>query len=109
MVSADILAEENIEFAFSDGNAASIETQFFNSLYKLRQIPWDVLKANYWNDFPDGRRKRNAEFLIFPKVAPEYFKRIVVSNSDLHKECSQLSQSLGLSIKTEINASYFFM
>ena len=109
VVSADILAEENIEFAFSDGNAASIETQFFNSLYKLRQIPWDVLKANYWNDFPDGRRKRNAEFLIFPKVAPEYFKRIVVSNSDLHKECSQLSQSLGLSIKTEINASYFFM
>jgi hypothetical protein len=109
VVNADILAQENIEFAFSDGNAASMETRFFSSLYKLYHIPWDVLKANYWNDFPDGRRKRNAEFLIFPKVAPEYFRRIVVSNSDLHKECSQLSQSLGLSINIKINSSYFFM
>ncbi|HRW99090.1 MAG TPA: DUF4433 domain-containing protein [Cyclobacteriaceae bacterium] len=109
VIDAYVLAQENIEFAFSDGNAASRETSIFNSLYKLKSIPWDVLKATYWNDFPDGRRKRNAEFLIFPRIAPEYFRRIVVSNPDLHKECNRLTQQLGLSINIEINTNYFFI
>lgn len=108
VVSADILAEENIEFAFSNGNAASIETQFFNSLYKLRQIPWDVLKANYWNDFPDGRRKRNAEFLIYPLIYPKYFQRIVVNNESIQYQCNQLIQQSGLSIDVMLDVGYFF-
>ena len=108
VISADILAEEDIEFAFSDGNAASKETSIFNDLNKLENIPWDVLKANYWNDFPDGKRKRNAEFLIFPRIGPEYFKRIIVYDSNLYSECNQLSRLLGYFIDIEIDKSYFF-
>ena len=109
VINTDVLAQENTEFAFSDGNAASQETLIFNSLYKLKYIPWDVLKAVYWNDFPDGRRKRNAEFLIFPKIEPGYFKRIIICNPDLYNECNQLTRTLGLSIDTIVDTSYFFI
>jgi len=109
VINTDVLAQENTDFAFSDGNAASQETLIFNSLYKLKYIPWDVLKAVYWNDFPDGRRKRNAEFLIFPKIESGYFKRIIICNPDLYNECNRLTRMRGFSIDVVIDASYFFI
>lgn len=73
-VSLDVLRENN--FVFTDGNAASRSTRFYNSLHHLQDLPWDVLNSSYWNDFPDGRRKRCAEFLIYPKIDPEFIKTI---------------------------------
>ena len=108
VISADILTQENIEFAFSDGNAASKKTKFFNSLYKLKHIPWDVLKADYWNDFPDGKRKRNAEFLIFHRIEPKYFQRIVICNPNLQENCKKLVEQAGLSLDVVLDGSYFF-
>jgi hypothetical protein len=108
VISADILAQDNIEFAFSDGNAASRETKIFNSLYKLKCIPWDVLKAGYWNDLPDGKRKRNSEFLIFPRIETKYFRRIVIRNPNLQNGCESLVQQAGLSLNVILDGSYFF-
>lgn len=109
VISAEILTEEHIEFAFTDGNAASKETKIFNSLYKLKNIPWDVLKADYWNDFPDGKRKRNAEFLIFPRIEPKYFQRIVICNPNLKNGCENSVQQTGLSLDVVLDGSYFFL
>lgn len=109
VINSDIMADEKTEFAFSDGNAASQETKFFNSLYKLKHLPWDVLKADYWNDFSDGKRKRNAEFLIFPSVPPKYFMRIIVLDPNLQNHCKKLIQKFGSSIDVIVDSSYFFI
>jgi hypothetical protein len=109
VINSDIVADEKTEFSFSDGNAASQETRFFNSLYKLKHLPWDVLKADYWNDFSDGKRKRNAEFLIFPSVPPKYFIRIIILNSNLQNHCKMLVQKFGSSIDVIVDSSYFFI
>lgn len=108
VINADILTEENTQFAFSDGNAASKETRIFKSLHHIKYIPWDVLKADYWNEFPDGKRKRNAEFLIFPLVDQKHFKRIVIRNPSLQSYCKNLVQKLELSIEVIVDNSYFF-
>jgi hypothetical protein len=63
-------------FIFTDGNAASRDTKFFENLKDLNMVPWDVLSANYWNDFPDGKRKRCAEILVYPKVSAFYITKI---------------------------------
>ncbi len=63
-----ILLDEGVEFAFTDGNAASEQSNYFLELNHLDQIPWGVIRALYWNEYPDGRRKRNSEFLIYPSI-----------------------------------------
>ena len=79
-VSPDVLCAPGNEFAFTDGNAASSQTQFFRSLHHLDKVPWDIIRAEYWSDHPDGRRKRCAEFLVYPSVTPRYFSRLVVAS-----------------------------
>ena len=112
-VSPDVLCDPVNEFAFTDGNAASSQTQFFRSLHHLDKIPWDVVQAEYWSDFPDGRRRRCAEFLVYPSVAPRYFSRLVVGSPDAANACASLlrrapSRSSGHQIEIEVEPGYFF-
>lgn len=67
---------EKCEFVFTDGNAASLVTCFFNTAKNVESLPWDVLNADFWTGFVDGKRKRCAEILIHPVIKPNYIKRI---------------------------------
>ena len=112
-VSLGVLFDPCNEFAFTDGNAASSQTQFFRSLHHLDKIPWDVIQAEYWSDLPDGRRRRCAEFLVYPSVVPRYFSRLVVGSPDAAKACGSLlrrapNQSSGHQIGIEVEPGYFF-
>ena len=89
-VSPDVLCDPGNEFAFTDGNAASTQTQFFRSLHRLDKIPWDVIQAEYWPDYPDGKRRRCAEFLVYPSVTPRYFSRLVVVSPNAAEVCASL-------------------
>ena len=89
-VSLDLLYNPAIDLAFTDGNAASQETTFYSSLKNLSLIPWDVIQADYWNEFTDGSRKRCAEFLVYPRVSPTYFTRLVVSSQHAQETCRSL-------------------
>lgn len=60
------------EYLISDGNAASRITTFYRSIEDIDKLPWDVLKANYWTDYEDGKRKMCAELLVFPKIEPQH-------------------------------------
>lgn len=62
------------KFLFTDGNAASRDTKFYNSVEDLSLLPWDVLHARYWSGFEDGKRKKCAEVLLFSEISPEYIK-----------------------------------
>ncbi len=68
------------EIAFSDGNMGSPKTKHWVAPDRLDDIPWDVLRASTWTDHPDGKRKRCAEFLVYPCVEPHLIKWIEVSN-----------------------------
>lgn len=67
--------DDNI-FLLTDGNAASATTRFFEKLSDLKYLPWDVLKSESWSDKQDGKRKRCAEVLVYPKIDPQYIKAI---------------------------------
>lgn len=60
----------------SDGNAASRETKFYAKDNQDLNIFWDVLSAEYWSNFPDGKRKRCAEVLVYPCVDKQFIRRI---------------------------------
>lgn len=53
---------------FSDGNAASKGTNFYNDVAMLDNLRWNIINALNWSDFPDGRRIKCAEVLVYPKI-----------------------------------------
>ena len=69
-ISLSVLSKN--QYLITDGNAASHDTKFYNSVNNLELLPWDVLHADYWNDFPDGKRKRCAEVLVYPAISPKF-------------------------------------
>ena len=112
-VSPDVLCDPGNEFAFTDGNAASSQTNFFRSLHHLDKIPWDVIQAEYWSDHLDGRRRRCAEFLVYPSVPPPYFSRLVVVSPTAARACASLlrrapNQSFSRQIDIAVEPGYFF-
>ena len=85
-ISCAVLDEQ--EFVFTDGNAASRETRFYKSLNDLNKIPWEVLKNDRWDYFDDGKRKRCAEFLVFPAVDVKYIRCLhFLNNAIANKYC----------------------
>ena len=108
VVQSFLICSETTNFAFSDGNAASHATSFHYSLKKLNEIPWDVIRAKSWNEFPDGKRKRNSEFLIYPKVPVSRIWRFVVNNAKLKSKLESELNRFGLEKEVTINQRYFF-
>jgi hypothetical protein len=73
-VSLSVMIEN--EYLITDGNAASHDTNFYNSVSYLKHLPWNVLDADYWYDHFDGKRKRCAEILIYPRILPKFITNI---------------------------------
>jgi len=88
-ISISVLSDDN--FIFTDGNAAARNTNFYSSISDIEKIPWEVLNAEYWNDFEDGKRKRCAEMLIYPKIEAKYIKQIHCYSDDTCKKLSNLN------------------
>ena len=74
LIEIDLKVLDDNTFLLTDGNAAASATRFFNKLSDLKCLPWDVLKGDSWSDKEDGKRKRCAEVLIYPKIDPDYIK-----------------------------------
>ena len=106
---AIILQDNAIEFAYTDGNAASKGSKIYNDLSHLSELPWDVLSWNvYWQDFPDGKRKRNSEFMIFPYVPVDYIAEFGVSNGDTLHHAQNILTSNNCKINVKIQYEWFF-
>lgn len=73
-VSLAVLSE--VQYVLTDGNAAARATKYYHSLDELKHLPWDVLNAAYWTDFPDGKRKIGAEVLVYPNVLSKFIMNI---------------------------------
>lgn len=67
----------NHEFLITDGNAASKDTSFSIDENVLENCK-EVLATDDWHAFPDGKRKRCAEILVFPKV--DHIQKVICQN-----------------------------
>lgn len=87
----------NSDFIFTDGNAASRNTAFFNSANDLELLPWEVLRAPYWSDFTDGKRKKCAELLIYPPIQPKHIVKIHCNSTETLRYIQKLGYSAKIS------------
>lgn len=109
IIKSEIIIDDESEFGFTDGNATSPKTIFFNDLNDLSKISWNIIHANYWNEFGEiGRLKRCAEFLIYPNISIKHIEKIIVINQAVKKYVEDMVNNLNIKIKVECQASYFF-
>lgn len=73
-VDASILLGQKV--VFTDGNAASNDTCFYQGIENLDNLPWRVIWANSWIDFCDGKRQRCAEVLVPQQVDSQFITRL---------------------------------
>lgn len=66
---------------YTDGNAACRFTRFSASPDVLADSD-RVLRAQRWMDFPDGRRRRCAEVLIYQRIPAEKIDHVICHNED---------------------------
>jgi len=102
---------KEIEYTFTDGNAASMYTNFYYSLNKLDKIPWDILHSNPLAlNLKDTEiiRKRCSEFLIYPNIPVEYFWKFVVYDEKSKQTIENILLKEKMNITVEINQSLFY-
>jgi hypothetical protein len=62
---------------FTDGNAASTATKFYDELDDLSELDWSCLRGDKWTHFEDGKRTKMAEVLVPEHVESKFIKKII--------------------------------
>lgn len=96
------------KFAFTDGHGIMMLSDYYNDLANLDKIPWNVVNARYWNDFPDGRRLRQSEFLVYNQFDWNLVQTIGVYNSNILNRVKSLVNGVTHQPHVEIKGNWFF-
>jgi hypothetical protein len=105
---SELILDKRIEFAFTDGNAACADTKFYFELQNLSKLYYEVIKARYWNDYVDGKRKKCSEVLINGRVSFENVKEIIVNNTGLRDKIIKILKKNNIHKPVSINSECFF-
>ena len=106
--SQKLISDTSKEFAFTDGNAASGFTNSYHSLNNLAKLNWEVINSEFWTDKEDGKRIRNAEFLIYPKIEIKYIFEFSVNNQKLKEKFETILLKKSIKIPVTIDKRCFF-
>ena len=80
----EVLHNKDIIYYFTDGNAATHNTNFYQDWKKdSHRINWYTIKKQYWE--PNEKSAASAEFLVFSEVPLSLIYRInVMLPGDVH-------------------------
>jgi len=106
--SAQTVEASGIDFAFTDGHGIMDLSDYYDDLTDLDQVPWNVINARYWNDFQDGRRLRQSEFLVYKSFNWSLVELIGVYNQDMKEHVEQLISNLQQPPVVEIRRNWYF-
>jgi len=98
----------NLQWCFTDGNAAKKFSAFYNDVTDLNKLDWHSIYTTDFRDNnadgdPDRKRKKHAEFLVKDHVPIEYIQKIVVYNQDRHDYVKELIDKYDRKIDILIN------
>ncbi|AEV20796.1 hypothetical protein GTCCBUS3UF5_34950 [Geobacillus thermoleovorans CCB_US3_UF5] len=81
----DLIHSSGLSYVFTDGHPVMKVTDFYQDLYELSQIDWDIMRSTYWHDTeedPDRKRRRQAEFLVYQFVPIHLLAAIAVKSRE---------------------------
>ena len=97
-----------VKFTFTDGHGIMALSDYYNNLASLDKVPWDVINARYWNNFPDGKRLRQAEFLVHEKFDWSLVQLIGVYSGAMLTTVASVIDALEHKPSVQIKQNWFF-
>jgi hypothetical protein len=102
------IVESNLQWCFTDGNAAKAITEFYRDPKDLEKLDWHSIRTKDFRDDnadgdPDRKRKKHAEFLVKDHVPVAFIKAIFVYNEERFKFVEALVKKYGLDIPVKID------
>lgn len=95
-------------WAYSDGNAGSRYTLFYNNLEQMDQIlDWNSIRALYWKD-PEVKEKKQAEFLVYNHFLWDNFIEIGVHDRTIHQRVIDIIASAEHRPDVRIHADWYY-
>ncbi|NER98925.1 MAG: DUF4433 domain-containing protein [Symploca sp. SIO1B1] len=106
------IVEHDFSFTFTDGHAVMAYSEFYEDLSLLNEvIDWDLMKSRYWfdtEDYPDRKRCRQAEFLIYEHCPWDFVTKIVVINNQIANDVKDILQQNGHSTPIHIYPDWYY-
>ena len=97
------LTESDLQWCFTDGNAATRITNFYTDADDYALLDWKSIYAIDWTDDNsdgdhDRMRKKHSEFLVRGHVPVGFIKRIIVLTEEKKQVVNELIDQVGLKI-----------
>ena len=105
VASAERITADGISFAFTDGHAEVAISRFFEDLHELDQIDWDLMESRRWYDtqnYPDRKRRRQAEFLVYLNLPWDYIQEIGVCSATIKQQVFQILNQTGVNHQSNV-------
>ncbi len=106
-VNRDLILKEDI--LFTDGNASSSSTRFYNNIVNLNLLNWNCINGEYWHLEKDCKRIKMAEILIPRKVNVQSILKIITLTKESKNICSEIIQENNLRIESEVKKQFYFI
>lgn len=106
--SAQRVVASGSDFAFTDGHGIMALSDYYDDLADLEEVPWNVINARYWNDFPDGKRLRQSEFLVYKSFNWSLVEVVGVYNQEIKERVEQLIANLQQPPVVEVRRNWYF-
>lgn len=91
---AQIVANHEVEFAFSDGHGIAFNTGWYNDLRDLDKVDWDMVYARFWAaDYErdiDRQRRKQAEFLVHKQCDWGLIQEVGVLNQPMKERVEEI-------------------
>ncbi len=108
---AEIIAANNLVFAFTDGHAVIGYTDFYDDLQSLDMLDWEIMQAQYWNntlDDGDRKRRRQAEFLVHQFCPWTLITEITVINNIVGSQVQQILQNFNYQTPIKVYSGWYY-
>lgn len=105
---AERIVSSGLEFVFTDGHAVIEYAEFFDDLEELDKVPWNAIRAKYWNDLLDGRFKCQAEFLVKDFFSLDLVEKIGVLDDGKNREVSDLLSETEMNLLVATERGWYF-
>ena len=109
---ANLLLKENT--IFTDGNAASDSTNFYNNFDCLSKLSWECINDAWWNTYQDGKRKKCAEVLILNKIEIDSISKIITFDESTKNFVNSIKREVSINnpklrnLKVEVDKKLYF-
>jgi hypothetical protein len=108
VASAEDVAASHLPFMFTDGHAIISYVTHYNRLEDLTKLHWPVIEAHYWNNFVDGRCRRQAEFLIKDRFPLELAREIGVMDEAMRQSVENLLAPTAFQPLIRVRREWYF-